>query len=173
MCEWMLPPLKPSSATQRSSSSAASRGAETGRLASPTKRVGCWATNAASASFAFRACSTWTSVSNCSNPGLETLRNWIAMPASSIASIRASLRSSSVSRSWWLCVSITSGSDGSSQTRTFSSVTSKRGGLVRLSSSAMYSGVKKWDSRSIFGIRPRPTPPCLVRYLELEFRTRA
>ena len=51
---------------------------------------------AASASFAFRVCSTWTSGSNCSNPGLETLRNWIAMPASSIAAIRASLRSSSV-----------------------------------------------------------------------------
>jgi hypothetical protein len=47
---------------------------------------------------------------------------------------------------------MTSGSDGSSQTRTFSSVTSKRGGRVRLSRSAVYSGVKKWDSRSIFGI---------------------
>ena len=91
--------------------------------------------------------------SNCSNPGLETLRNWIAMPASSIVAMRASLRSSSVFRRWWLWVSMTSGRDGSSQTRTFSSVTSNLGGRVRLSSSAMYAGVKKWDSRSIFGIR--------------------
>ena len=76
----------------------------------------------------------------------------MAMPASSMAAIRASLRSSSVFRSWWLCVSITSGNEGSSQTRTFSSVTSKRGGRARPSSSAMYSGVKKWASRSIFGV---------------------
>ncbi len=67
--------------------------------------------------------------------------------------MRASLRSSSVSRSWWLCVSTTSGSDGSSHTRTFSSVTSNFGGVERPSISSTYCGVKKCDSRSILGIR--------------------
>ena len=162
MCEWMFPPLNPSSRTQRSSSSAAVCGADTGRLASPTNRVGWSAMNAARASFALPACSTWTSASNCSNPGLETLRNWIAIPTRSIASMRAVLRSSSMSRNRWLCVSITSGSDGSSQTRTFSSVTSKRGGTDRLEQCHV-PGVKKCDSRSIFRIPLMAVEASLLR----------
>ena len=52
MCPLTIAPLKPSSVTARSSSSAAASGAEVGSVAKPAKRSGCSATARASASFA-------------------------------------------------------------------------------------------------------------------------
>src|SRR3954452_3438540 len=88
-----IAPRKPSSLTERSSSSAAAAGSPVGRCAKPAKRSGCSRTAAARRSLAPRASGTASCAGSACTPGVVWLMTWKSMPAASIAAMRFSPRS--------------------------------------------------------------------------------